>query len=466
MHICHCLADSFNTNMTFGYRQHHSPPPPYHNQQSHSPPLTTEQVLLQWLHIPKTGTSFISTLWNIMTSSTSSTSSNNNHNDRYIDLNVHSYSCDSYNTARYYSMYDFVLMRRYPWEMYGLLTSTTNSKIRTRTPATKTSTVAAQQLKQFNNLSLSFGLVGGTQHQPLGGNNNFTITAAFFRNPKERIISAYYDNRHANGLTSEQYKELYKMSTPPPMTPTTTMTKVHGSKHQQKQQQQQTFQPCIYHSNNNNTNNSTITTSYTNPLACFANYPGIVGCAARMLSGETCADGIHQYNGMEHITNSLNVVTNKLQFIGLTEEWDESICQFHHLLFGSFHYHHPQQGEFSNVHSSPSQHKMYNIETHLHDFIDVADTIIYNAAKLRFEHMVNNSGGRCHRYMTWDEIDNATQTKLLTNDDDEDVNYGVNNNILSSLLPTDEDGYICEPMSCSDLGKQVREYKSSTNVIC
>jgi hypothetical protein len=348
--------------------------------------------------------------------------------------------------------------------MYGLLSSTTNSRIRTRTPAKTISTAAVQQ-QQFSNMSLSFGLVGGTQHQPLGGNNNFTtIVAAFFRNPKERITSANYDNRHANGLTSEQYKELYKMSTPK-----TTMTKVHGSKHQQqqqqqKQQQQQTFQPCIYHSNNN-TNNSTITTSYTNPLACFANYPGIAGCAARMLSGETCADGIHQYNGTEHITNSLNVVTNKLHFIGLTEEWDESICQFHHLLFGSFHHHHhhhhPQQGEFSNVHSSSSQHKMYNIETHLHDFIDVADTIIYNAAKLRFEQMVNNSGGRCHRYMTWDEIDNATQMKLLTNDDEDDGNYAANN-ILSSLLPTNEDGYICDPMSCSDLGKQVREYISST----
>jgi hypothetical protein len=369
-------------------------------------------------------------------------------------------------------MYDFVLMRRYPWEMYGVLT-TTNSSIPTRTTATPTITAtAAVQQQQFSNLSLSFGLVGGTQHQPLGSeilsqHNNFTtITAAFFRNPKERIMSAYYDNRHANGFSSEQYKELYKMSTPK-----TTMTKVHGSKQQQqqqqqqKQQQQQTFQPCIYHSNNN-TNNSTITTSYTNPLACFANYPGIAGCAARMLSGETCADGIHQHDGTEHITNSLDVITNKLQFIGLTEEWDESICQFHHLLFGSFHHHHhhPQQGEFSNVHSSSSQHKMYNIETHLHDFIDVADTIIYNAAKLQFEQMMNNSGGRCHRYMTWDEIDNATQMKLLTNDDDDDEDDGnyAANNILSSLLPTNEDGYICEPMSCSDLGKQVREYISST----
>jgi len=74
--------------------------------------------------------------------------------------------------------------------------------------------------------------------------------------------------------------------------------------------------------------------------------------------------------------------------------------------------------------------------------------------------MVTNSGGRCHRYMTWDEIDKYTQE--LTDDDDDDGddddtgNNGSVNNILFSL-PKDEDGYVCEPMSCSDLGKQVRE---------
>ena len=188
---------------------------------------------------------------------------------------------------------------------------------------------------------------------------------------------------------------------------------------------------------------------------------------------DTCADGIHRRDGIDNILDAMDVVTNKLHFIGLTEEWDESICQFHRSLFGHhgrtrlqqqqqrqrWNYNHPQQGEFSNVHSSPTalKNKMYDVE-HLHDFVDVADTIIYEAAKLRFERMVTKSGGRCHRYMTWDEIDKYAPQEL-TYDDDDDGNGGVNNILFS--LPKDEDGYVCEPMSCSDLGKQVRESVSS-----
>ena len=192
-----------------------------------------------------------------------------------------------------------------------------------------------------------------------------------------------------------------------------------------------------------------------------------------MLTGMTCADGIHRRDGIDNILDALDAVNDEIHFIGLTEEWDESICQFHRSLFGHhgrtrlqqqqqrqrWNYNHPQQGEFSNVHSSPTalKNKMYDVE-HLHDFVDVADTIIYEAAKLRFERMVTNSGGRCHRYMTWDEIDKYAPQEL-TYDDDDDGNGGVNNILFS--LPKDEDGYVCEPMSCSDLGKQVRESVSS-----
>lgn len=409
MHICHCLAadsdssSNTNDNTTSGSssrRQH--PPPPYDNDgqsQSPSPPSTDQLLLLlRWLHIPKTGTSFISTLWNIITSSKStSSSSNNNDRDRYIDLNVHSHSCDNnyyYNNTtnnvvlRYYSMYDFVLMRRYPWEMYGVLSTAVSGSAEPTT--TTTTTNRTQQQQQHSNLSLSFGLVGGTQHQPLSKisyqDDNFTnLVATFFREPKERIISAYYDNRHANGLTTEQYKDLYKSSsTTPPISTATTKTKTQGP----------TFQPCIYHSNDNtnSSSSSTVVASYTNPLACFANYPGMTGCAARMLTGETCADGIYRRDGTDNILNAIDAVTNELHFIGLTEEWDESICQFHHSLLSRQHHHHqrwmnhnhhrhhhPQQGEFSNVHSSPTalKNKMHDIEHHLRDnFVDVADTII------------------------------------------------------------------------------------------
>ena len=37
--------------------------------------------------------------------------------------------------------------------------------------------------------------------------HNFTV-AAFFRQPEERIISAYYDGRHANGFTKKTRKAI------------------------------------------------------------------------------------------------------------------------------------------------------------------------------------------------------------------------------------------------------------------
>jgi hypothetical protein len=55
---------------------------------------------LRWLHFPKTGTSFISTLWSYACST----------RERYIDLEISSFQCDIY-TRNAYSMYDFALMK-------------------------------------------------------------------------------------------------------------------------------------------------------------------------------------------------------------------------------------------------------------------------------------------------------------------------------------------------------------------
>jgi hypothetical protein len=55
---------------------------------------------LRWLHFPKTGTSFISTLWSYACST----------RERYIDLEISSFQCDIF-TRNAFSMYDFALMR-------------------------------------------------------------------------------------------------------------------------------------------------------------------------------------------------------------------------------------------------------------------------------------------------------------------------------------------------------------------
>lgn len=433
MHICTCLHDNNDNNKLL--------------------PQTPKR--LRWLHIPKTGTSFITTLW----SYTSST------NEKYIDLNVNSFECGNWaNTA--YSMYDFVLMRRYPWEMYGALNmipvsssassdesiSTNNHSVTADDKSNKGTKVVSSKRKRRNtstiyDKNIPLGLVGGTQHLALAPNiqnteltkskhyqkvkhtmrqwgseiyqHNITVVS-FFRQPEDRIVSAYYDGRHSSGFKPEIYQDLVKISYQ------------HGKRHTCKLSGE----------------------TYHNPLECFARYPGIAGCMSRMLTGEPCADGTLQLNGYDNLASAIDIVLDELDFVGLMEDWNESICQFHRLYGGKLqpldnkrHWNIPLQGEFSNKHKS-TKSKILGIKD-LHGFKDVADTVLYEAVKLKFERMVDNGGGRCYRYMTWDEIKadkmNGTENSSSSS---------------SSVIPYDikmdsETGDVCRPKSCSDMGKQV-----------
>jgi len=164
-----------------------------------------------------------------------------------------------------------------------------------------------------------------------------------------------------------------------------------------------------------------------------------------MLTGETCADGVLQESGLENLPYAMDVIMNHLDFVGLTEDWNESICQFHRLFTGKVdkgtgkrRWDPPLQGEFSNVHKSIKK-KHLGVE-HLHGFIDVADTVVYEAVKLKFKQMVG--GERCYKYVTAEEQQKAGKQ--------------------------DEEGNMCEPMSCSDLGKQCGEWDDGCNktIIC
>lgn len=415
MHVCTCLTNRH----------------PMNSNLSLTPPKR-----LRWLHIPKTGTSFISTLWAYMTTT----------EHRYIDLAVNSQWCSKETTASY-SMYDFALMRRYPWEMYGA-------------PNMIPSSFSSGDTTVLDS-DLPLGLVGGTQHQPLAQNlndktftsslryqrakqhykkfgseifeHNFTV-ATFFRQPEDRIVSAFYDARHASGFKPDLFKQLTGVSQLP--TSSSSKQPQHSCKIGDR--------------------------TYRNPLECFARFPGIAGCMSRMLTGETCADGLFQESGLENLPDAIDIIMNHLEFVGLMEEWNESICQFHRLYTGKLvdiqnehgdagisdvsrkrrrHWIPPLQGEFSNVHKSTKQ-KDYGLQD-LNGFSDVADTVVYEAAKLKFQQMVG--GERCYRYMTWDEIVEARRERKDGDDDD-----------YLSNVKLEDDGQVCQPKSCSDLGRQVR----------
>ena len=278
---------------------------------------------------------------------------------------------------------------------------------------------------------ITLGLVGGTQHMPLTPSlenkqflssnrykrikpklkswgseihdHNMTVVA-FFRQPEDRILSAFYDSRHANGFDKVKFKEVLAASA-------------------QKKKKHMCSIDGIG--------------KFANPLECFARFPGIAGCQTRVLTGETCADPF-QRDGLENVQDAIDVIMNQLNFVGLMEDWNESICQFHKLFTGSKQ---PLQGEFSNFHKSAKK-KIYSLE-HLSGFKDVADTVVYEAVKLKFQQMVGKE--RCYKFMTWDEI-----------------------KAQKSNLPLDDEGNVCQPKSCSDLGKQCGEWSDGCGktIIC
>eukprot|EP00985_Skeletonema_marinoi_P021005 scaffold12642_cov133-Skeletonema_marinoi.AAC.3 len=332
------------------------------------------------------------------------------------------------------SMYDFVLMRRYPWEMYGAPNFIPDESSSSSPPVGK---------------DVSLGLVGGTQHGPLSPNlqdkqflqsdrykklvnkqqlmrygselmtHNMTV-AAFFRQPEERIISAYKDALHANGFAGTDFKNF--------------VTKVRGARNGQ----------CKIGNR-----------IYLNPVQCFANYPGIAGCMSRMLTGQKCADALFHEAGLENVAEAVDIILNHLDFVGLTEDWNESICQFHRLFSGRSDsvtgqrvWDQPLQREFANVHKSKKA--TIGVEE-LDGFKDVADTVVYEAAKLKFERMVGNE--RCYKFMSWDEI----ERDLVNND-----------NANTPFLNVDKDGNVCHPLTCSDLGKQCGEWDDGcgSTIIC
>ena len=456
MHICTCLTND-------------------HPQNTNLPPKPKR---IRWLHIPKTGTSFISTLWSYAAST----------HDRYIDLNVNSYEC-SYDILDHtsYSMYDYALMRRYPWEMYGAQvmippsseaaesSESGKESYSTATDSNSNSTTIKTTSSRRRKLDkdIPLGLVGGTQHISLALNleegeqssstitqqqslsqhyqnqkvkdklrkwgseifqHNITVTS-FFRQPEDRIVSAYYDGRHSSGFTPDMYKDIIKAS----------------------------YQTPSSRRHTCNINNMT----YYNPLECFARYPGIAGCMSRMLTGESCADGILQEDGVDNLPLAIDIILNHLDFVGVMEDWNESICQFHRLFGGKQqlsssssveddrngirYWNSPLQGEFSNVHKSDKS-KILGIK-HLHGFEDIADRVVYEAVKYKFKQMIGEQ--RCYKYMTWDDL------KAERDNNNEAILQQYN-------IKFDNEGKVCKPKHCAELKKQCGEWDDGCGktIIC
>jgi hypothetical protein len=180
-------------------------------------------------------------------------------------------------------------------------------------------------------LSPSFG----TQHEPFHLNEVYAEDwIGLFRQPTQRIISAFHDGMHASGFAREA------------------MATLHAT--------------C-----NGN-------------LTCFAKYPGIAGCTARMLTGQHCAAasaaGVWD-GGKSKLAEALESL-KQMRFVGLTERWQDSVCLFHRMFGGRL-----SKAQMIDYHKGQQDTSMYD-ERELSGWRDEVDEQIYLAAQRRFEDLV------------------------------------------------------------------------------
>ncbi|KAJ8611036.1 hypothetical protein CTAYLR_007064 [Chrysophaeum taylorii] len=169
-------------------------------------------------------------------------------------------------------------------------------------------------------------------------------TVAMFRDPSQRIISAFRDRKHADGFQDEDKEATWR------------------------------------HLNQ----------------AAFARHPGIAGCMTRMLQNGKCARARRVRDNFSALGAASNV--RRLAFVGLVEHWNTSICLFHKVFGGK-----PQPDQFKIGHSSRANemgrgrtNKLVPYDTKLLDgFVDADDELVYNTAKEVFEGFLSRFAPNC-----------------------------------------------------------------------
>ena len=153
---------------------------------------------------------------------------------------------------------------------------------------------------------------------------------AMFREPSRRIASAFFDGKHAYGLETPGIEAV------------------------------------------------------ASP-ADFARFPGIAGCATKMLLGRKCAANATTATNTSTGAPLLDVDEAKrrlgqLAFVGLTDEWEQSLRLWHATFGGGK----PSASELENTHLGRFRGARYD-DALLGGFRDVADAALYAEAKRLFE---------------------------------------------------------------------------------
>jgi hypothetical protein len=173
------------------------------------------------------------------------------------------------------------------------------------------------------------------------------IGVAMIRNPKLRLISAFLDSMHREGLPKEENEKLLDAISKHPVNRT-----------------------------NTGENNLFLT------AADYMNHKNMIGCYTKMLNGYDCYSSFLTRDSPFNKT-ALSVAINRLRnfyFVGIFEEYEESIRLFHTMAK-------VQNVHWSELRKQRSSHASDNIKQRLINitiFEDPYDDILYEVAKEMF----------------------------------------------------------------------------------
>jgi hypothetical protein len=118
--------------------------------------------------------------------------------------------------------------------------------------------------------------------------------------------------------------------------------------------------------------------------ARYARWPGVSGCATKMLLGRPCASSAKPVRS-EDAERAAGIVRRRFRFVGLLEHWNTTVCVFHALLMGGSP---PDPAELLVTHANQRKRHAAGSEGYdeaaLQGFVDEHDEKVYAAATARF----------------------------------------------------------------------------------
>jgi len=174
-------------------------------------------------------------------------------------------------------------------------------------------------------------------HWPFNSRLHAHVAVGLFRDPRQRILSAFAVGLHSWGLKNRNKMRNYVKEV-------VSRFKEDGE---------------------------SLDVLLREALRTYVNYPGIESCQTKMVLGHDCAENIHRELTLDDLEKAKRIVETEFMFVGLTEEFDRSVCLFHAMM-GDTHGGGPnkaQKNEFMNMRPTHMVQKRYKSEDWLDEML-------------------------------------------------------------------------------------------------